>query len=152
MAHVREQIRDAIAAMLIDLPTTGKRVEVGRARPLEKDYEPTLFIFTTDDVVRQRSMSKPRTERHTLTLRIEGRVIQPEVADDILDKIAAEVSAKMATQQKLAAANGRYLNIDQMLVKTVFKTEAVGDQHEGAVGLEYSITYAIKENAPEVPA
>lgn len=152
MAHIREQIRDAVAALLIDLPTTGKRVEIGRARPLANDYEPTLFIFTTDDILRTRSMSKPRTERHALTVRIEGRVVQPDAPDDILDKIATEVSAKMASQQRLEAANGRYLNLDQMLMKTGSKTAAVGDQHEGAVGLEYSFTYAIKENAPEVPA
>lgn len=152
MAHVREQIRDAIAALLIDLPTTGERVEIGRARPLGNDYEPTLFIFTTDDTLKSRSMSKPRTERRSLIVRIEGRVIQPDVPDDALDKIATEVTAKMATQQKLKASNGRYLNIDMLPQKTVAKTQALGDQHEGAVGIEYLVTYAIKENAPEVPA
>lgn len=152
MTHVREQIRDAVAALVSDLTTTGKRVEIGRARPLEKDFEPTLFVFTTDDVVRSRSMSKPRTERHALTLRIEGRVIQPEVPDDILDRIAAEVSAAMRTQTRLAGSNGVYLNTDITPVKTIARTAAVGDQHEGAVGIEYLVTYAIKESAPEMPA
>lgn len=152
MTHLRQQIRDAVKVLLTDLATTKKEVYIGRTRPLGKDYEPTLLIYTTDDPERVFSEGYPRTMIHNLTLRVEGHVVQPEPPDDVLDRIEVEVKTKLASVPRLTGTGGKYITNKTTPMRSGTKTDASGDQHEGGILMEFAIEYTNKENDPENPA
>lgn len=144
---VSQQIRDAVKALLTNLTTTEDRVLVTRGRPLEKDFEPTLLIYTASEQSRVFGLSRPRTLINVMSLRIEGHVVADESPDDVLDQIATEVKTKMAGAPRLG-----YLVKDMRLVSITRASEAAGDRHNGAVRLEYSVTYSTKETTSGVAA
>jgi len=153
MPHVREQIRDGFAVRLAGLATTGSRVMKGRVRPLEIGFLPTLFIFTRHEVSKPISVGFPRTLRRTVGVHVEGRVQQAavagvdaaEVCDDLLEAIAAEVEAAVASDVGFG-----HLVKDSVLTSTIKDVEASGDRHEGGIRLSYDVVYLTKENAPGV--
>ena len=141
--HVRQQIRDAVAAALRNLATTGNRVYVGRTRPLAEGHEPTLLIYTTQEESSRGVMGNPPTLERVLTLHIEGRVSEDSVPDDLLDDIATEVETAMWNTTAL----------DQMIYHIQFRRseiqiEAQGTAHIGGIRLEYLVKYRTKEGAP----
>jgi len=147
--HVRTQIRSAAAALLTGLPTTGANVFIGRTRPLPVDHDPTLLLFTARvgnqgaETARAFNLDRPRTLIRKLSLFVEGRVVTNDPPDDLLDQVAAEVEAKVAT---LPTLGGLVKNVE--LTTTVAEIVANGSRHEGAIRLEYTVTYANREDDP----
>lgn len=155
MAHARRQIRDAFAMRLTGLATTGPRVKKARARDLEDDHAPTLFIFTRQEASKPISTSIPRTLLRTVTVHIEGRVQMQavdgvetsEACEDVLEDIACEVETAVANDPVF----GKTVK-DSILVATVKDVEATADRHQGGIRLSYEVTYVTKETTPDALA
>ncbi|MDA9499280.1 hypothetical protein [Bradyrhizobium sp. CCBAU 11357] len=146
--HVRKQIRDAVVQALTGLPTTAGRVYVGRTRPLSPAHEPTLLVYMRSETSARGAGGRPPKLDRVGILDIEGRVSLPDVPDDTLDQIAAEVEAAM---WGLVDQLGTFLNglaRDIKLVSTEMIAEAAGERHIGGVRLEYLVTYRTSEGAP----
>lgn len=147
MAHMRQQIRDAVAAALTGLPTTAGRVHVGRTRPLPTDHQPTLLIYTLVEVSSRAVAGRPPLQERRLDLLVEGRVVSSVAPDDDLDTIAAEVEGALAASPRLGG-----LTMDLSLAGTEVLIEAQGERHVGRIGLTWRAVYRIAEGAPTAPA
>jgi len=144
--HARQQIRDAVVALLTGLPTTGARVHAGRTRPLAEDHDPTLLVYTTEERSQADTIGRPVATLRELTLRVEGRVVSAAVPpDDALDDIAAEVEAAIGADPTLGLGV-----IDSELTATRILAQAPGQRQAGEITLDYLITYRTRENAPTV--
>lgn len=150
-AHLRTQIRDAVAERLTGLPTTADRVHVGRTRTLAAGLDPAILIYTrreTSDTDSQGSMgSAPRLAR-SLVLIVEGRANAggadaAQELEDLLDQIAAEIEPAMVADFSLGG-------LTQEVTLTATETEIIapGETHEGRIALTYRIGYRAAENDP----
>ena len=91
MAHVRKQIRDALAALLTGLATTGGNVFTHALYPLEAAGLPGLNIATPSETIEDASRT---TQGRELTATVEGYASAVGQMADTLDTIAAEVEKK----------------------------------------------------------
>lgn len=96
MAHVRKQIRDHVAVTVTGLTTTGANVYKTRVYPLADSKLPGLAIFTDSEEIELSTISPPRTQMRTLTVRIEAFVKGVSNFDDQLDTISEEVEEALA--------------------------------------------------------
>lgn len=153
MSHVRQQIRDYVAAGLGALATTGARVYVGRTRPLSPSHDPALLIYTRSETAERFVRGAPPKIERACTLHLEGRVSTTTPPDDLLDTIAAEIEAGMAALISYGTGvffGGLVQNVQ--LRSTQIIVEADGDRHIGGVQLEYLVTYRTVEGAATVVA
>lgn len=147
--HARAQIRARAAAELAGLPTTGSNVFPGRVRPLARDTQTALFIYSLEEDAIADSISAmgaPRLSR-TLTLAVEGRValggdVDPE---DTLDQIALEV------ERTLGPSTLGGLLLELTLAQSRLEIQAQGDSLLGSIVLQYRAVYRTAEGAPEIP-
>jgi len=154
VAHVRQQIREAVATKLTGLTTTGSRVLVGRTRPLGAGYSPTLLVYTTpaasggQESVQRASLDGLLERR--MMLSVVGHVQEPSPCDDTLDDIAVEVETALAQ----ALEDGDFLGLvkDLVLQSTINQVDAEGDRHVGAIRLVFSVLYYTLENSPQTAA
>jgi len=97
MPHVRTQIRNAVAAALTGLTTTGPRVHPSRVWPLQQTDLPALLVYTTSDQVdyERSTIGRPRKLWRDLELVVEARAASAAGLDDTLDRIETEVIAAL---------------------------------------------------------
>lgn len=97
MAHVRQQIREAIAAAVTGLTTTGANVFQTRVYPLQNSNLPALTIATDSEAVgeNQTLTFNSRTVERTLEVTITAHVKATDDFDDSIDTIFAEVEAAL---------------------------------------------------------
>lgn len=145
MAHHRQTIRQAVAAVLAGLPTTGPRVFKSRVWPLADDKLPCLLVFTRRDQVQDASMGRPRRLNRGVEVIVEGVVAAAsEDLDDTLDIIAAEVEAAMGADPTLGGV------VKQCLLdgSTSELRASEGEKPVGAIQLVFIATYRTVEGDP----
>lgn len=90
MSHVRRQIREAAAAAVTGLSTTGSNVFQSRIYPLRDADLPCLLISTDDEQIESDTIGDDVLAR-TLTLTVRGIAKVSNDLDDTLDAIAEQV-------------------------------------------------------------
>ena len=104
MAHVRTQIRNRVAAILLGTATAGSRVYKSRVDNMTADTMPGICVYTGDEV------SDDADSTLTSTCKVVDLVIDAYAAgstfDDVADQVQAEVEAKLFADK----ANGRYFS------------------------------------------
>jgi hypothetical protein len=90
MAHVRKQIREAAAAVVTGLATTGANVFQSRIYPLNDPDLPCLMVNTDDEDIVADTIGAQLLER---TLHLKVRTVAKATAnlDDTLDQMITEV-------------------------------------------------------------
>lgn len=146
MAHVRKQIRDALATAVTGLATTGANVYTSRVYPISSASLPALLVYTKDESSEYLTVAKPRTILRTLSAVIDIYVKGNTTYDDTIDSIAAEVET--------ALSDVTLSGIAKDLMITGFATEFSGDpdQPVGTATLSIDVEYVTIENSPEVAA
>ena len=141
MPHVRRQLREAAAALVTGLGTTGTRVFQSRMRPQSDTALPCLLVATNDEAISPASIDD-HYER-SLTLSIKGIAKASASLDDTLDQIALEVETALAGDPdfgNLAAGlqlRGIQIDFDDTTDKPV-----------GVITLDYAITYFTAAGSP----
>ena len=97
MAHLRNQIRDAMVTRLTNLTTTGTNVFRSRIYPLESNNLPGLCIFTKSEVTTFDTLTRPRSINRVLEIGVEAYVKATSNYDNTLDTIAVEVEEAIAS-------------------------------------------------------
>lgn len=97
MAHVRNQIRDAIITALTGLSTTGSNVFRSRIYPLESNKMPGLCVFSKSEDVTFDTLTRPRSINRVLEIGVEAYVKATSNYDNTLDTIAVEVEEAIAS-------------------------------------------------------
>jgi hypothetical protein len=89
--HLRRQIREAVAALLTGLTTTGNRVFQSRVQTLKDNQLPALVILTNEETVTQSTIhSNPLLDRQ-LSVQVIAKAKANTNLDDTLDQIIKEV-------------------------------------------------------------
>lgn len=135
MSHVRQQIREACAALVTGLATTGNRVF--QSRMLPQDSLPCLLVSTNDESVEGGDIGNLNERR--LQLVIRGFAKGNANLDDTLDTIAAEVETAMAP--KGYALRSVEVDFDDSLEKPV-----------GSIALKFEVLYFTRAGSPGVSA
>jgi hypothetical protein len=144
MAHLRQQIRDAIETTLTGLTTTGSNVFIQRTEPLETSKLPALVISTpTDERTGFAGMGPPRTFIRELTVQIEAYAHQSNVVD-LLDTIAAEVETAICADPTLGG-----LCKDLFITSSEMSLSGESAQPSGINTMQFTVIYHHRENTPE---
>ena len=144
--HVRQQLREAVAALLTGLPTTGARVYIGRVHTLVPAELPCLLISTPDEpIVETLGVRQPTIYRRDLELNV---VLMTRTGADLeaaLDAIAKEV--EIALGAGLTLSGNRFY---PRLLRMSSILERDGDLPKGSMTLSYNIAYHTASNQPDV--
>ena len=90
MAHLRQSIRERVAADVTSLVTTGANVFQSRIFPVEDSKLPCLLVYTTSEDSEVTEMASPRPMTRILNVVVQG-VVGAAQPDDTLDLISKEV-------------------------------------------------------------
>lgn len=142
--HARQKIREAVAALLYDKPTTGRRVYPSRVFSLEESELPSWSVFCGPEEVTRITLGAPAYLHRNMALVLEGHALADERIDQVLDTMAME--AEQALSQ--------ILTVDGKTLPTIFKStdfefSGDGDAQIGFVRLTYAIPYVTAETTPE---
>lgn len=111
MAHARQQIRDALALLLIGLPQTGSRVFTSRNIVLQDAELPAIEINTNQEAVQLQDIHGGILERDlTIDIIVKTKVVTQ--LDDRLDDIIADIEAKINANQTNRTLNGLCQGLD----------------------------------------
>ncbi len=144
MSHLRQQIRERVAATLSGLSTTGSNVFQSRVYPMEQANLPGLIIYSVSENSTPITMGAVRDIEATLTLAIEAYALGADL-DDKLDKICKEVQVAMSGDRTVNSL-AKDLQLDSTNI--VFAQES--DVPAGYVTMNWSVTYQFAEDNPEV--
>jgi hypothetical protein len=143
MAHLRQSIRERVAADVTSLVTTGANVFQSRIFPVEESKLPCLLVYTTSEDSEVTEMASPRPMTRTLNVVVQG-VVSAAQPDDTLDLISKEVEVALAGDVSInSLANNSFLS------STEIEFNADGAKPIGTVVLNYSVEYRNVDNNPE---
>ena len=143
MAHLRQSIRERVAADVTSLVTTGANVFQSRVFPVEDSSLPCLLVYTTSEESEVTEMASPRPITRMLNVVVQG-VVGAAQPDDTLDLISKEVEVAMAADVKINnLANNSFLS------STEIEFNSDGAKPIGTVVLNYSVEYRNLDNNPE---
>lgn len=140
--HVRQQIREAAAALLTGLATTGARVFQSRLRPLRDADLPCLLINTDDEEIETQGISANALQERTLTLSIRAVAKQSDALDAELDTLLAEIET--------ALGNSTLGGKAESILLASIRIE-MNDEIEKPVGIataQYRVTYYTATGTP----
>ena len=132
MSHARTQIREACAARLLGLATTGDRVKQSRMHPAIA--LPCLLVTTNDEEVSPGTVGG--LYQRTVLLVVRGYAKGSETLDDTLDQIALEVETALSAEPR-AELDKVEIDYDESLEKPV-----------GSISLTYRVTYFTAAGSP----
>ena len=143
MAHLRQSIRERVAADVTSLVTTGANVFQSRVFPVEDSSLPCLLVYTTSEESEITEIASPRPMTRILNVVVQG-VVGAAQPDDTLDLISKEIEVAMAADISInSLANNSFLS------STEIEFNADGVKPIGTVVLNYSVEYRNLDNAPE---
>lgn len=145
--HVRQQIREAMAAELTGLATTGSRVFQSRVYPLSDNELPCLLISNGNNGgVEYASVGYPRLVKRTTVVEVKAVAKLTVNLDDLLDTMCNEVEKAVFANLTLG---GLAKDIRLSAEPT---TEMVGDGEKpvGVCTIQIEVDYYVNETAPDV--
>ena len=143
MAHLRQSIRERVAADVTSLVTTGANVFQSRIFPVEDSKLPCLLVYTTSEESEVTEMASPRPITRMLNVVVQG-VVGAAQPDDTLDLISKEVEVALAGDVSINS-----LASNSFLSSTEIEFNADGAKPIGTVVLNYSVEYRNLDNNPE---
>jgi len=142
--HAKQQIREAVAALVTGLTTTASRVYKNRKRPLAANDLPCLMVMNGDDDLVD-VYGSPLTECRLFQIKIKAVVKAGDNVDDVLDTISKEVETVLGANPKLGG-----------LVKDIQYASSTSDFDDGSelkIGWSdtvFNIRYEVRRGAPDV--
>lgn len=137
MTHVRQQIREAAAAIVS--PLVSGNVRMTRRYPHAEDDLPAASIFSDGEIIERGDMGGGLDRQLALKIRFVAR--QNDTLEDTLDQLSANLEA--AWDKNLAGVD------DSSLVEVEFELAPDGNADIGGITLEYQVLYHTQENNAE---
>lgn len=144
-AHLRKQIREAVATAVTGLSTTGANVFQSRVYALERDELPGLRIYPGSETIVPTTIHSPMMQERTLQIRVEAIAQALVDLDDELDQIVKEVEIAIAGMSVAGIATSIALVDIQEPELT-----GEGEQPLGRTTLTFEVRYFTADNAPDV--
>jgi hypothetical protein len=144
MAHVRDQVRDAVLAAVTGLTTTKKSAFASRVHPVSDTELPCILVFTRSESSVPITMGSPRRIARELVVMVEGYVKATDGYDDKLDKISKEVEAALYNNPSLQS-----LIRDIFLSDTEIKLAGDSEKPVAVISMSFTAKYHTAENDSE---
>lgn len=148
MAHVRQQIREAFAARITGLTTSGNRVYQTRVYPSDEIHLPGHTVYTLSDRKAEESRTIGHREGWDLTIVCESRA-KPATGegdvDDVIDTLCAEVQKAVMTENTLGQ-----LVLWMELMETQMQFSGDLERPVGIARMLWLARYYIDARDPEV--
>ena len=145
MSHVRQQIREEIAAILGGLVSVpAANVFVSRAYPVNDESLPCVLIYSARDELMSEASAMSGKRGYLLQTNVEVRVRPVAAADALTDTICAEIQAALAADDTLG---GLVKDLDLYSTDIGFDGEA--ENPTGYARLAYGALYRIAKGDPE---
>lgn len=144
MAHVRKQIRDAVATTVTGLATTGTSVYKGRFYPINGNKLPAICVYTGGETSGINVMGSSRGTDRDLDLTIEVYARSKATVEDLLDQISVEVEEAIASDTSIGG-----LAKDIVYSGLEFDADADPEQTVAVARLNYIVTYRVAEDDVE---
>jgi len=136
MAHVRQQIRDAVATTLTSAVTlVSSRVYTTRVHPLNEANLPAISVYTGSESSERYNVGVTDINRN-LSLEIDIYVRETGSFDDDVDAIAVQVEEAMAGDFTIGG-----LVKSSVLISTAIQFDGEADQILGVAKLTYQVRY-----------
>lgn len=147
MAHVRDQLADAVETAVTGLATTASNVFRQRSieRTLQPSEMPALRIYKLGDQATSLGItSTPLYERST-QIRIEAVAEATSSLDTVLDAIGAEVETALGAVLTIGASK-----LILFYRGASFSESAEGQRPTGVLAMQFETTLYTNHGAPEV--
>jgi len=154
MSHLRQQIREAIAAKVTGLATTGARVYQSRVYPLSDSNLPCILVSTTSEEILGQSEGNavgnvPRLTQRMLDISVKAVCKLSSNMDDQLDTICKEVEYALAPDRFLN--NGiQDLTEDLALTATAIDLSGDAEQPLGVAEMNWKAIYWCNNTTPDL--
>lgn len=136
MAHVRKQIRDALAAKLTsDVALVRRNVFSTRVFPLDGGKLPCISVYTSSEGSELLTMGA-KTLRRGVSVVVEAYIRATGVFDDDADAIAVQVEAAVASDTTLGGVAK-----DTVLTSTEIEFSGDAEQPIGVARLTFDVLY-----------
>lgn len=146
--HVRQQIREAVAAQLAGSVTTGSRVFQSRVKVLAESELPALVVLTNQENISMENIHPDPVLNRALTLTVLAKAKATNNIDDVLDTIIKEVEIKLAGWQSVPALNsligGLVLNSIDVEINADNETQVAEST------IEFLVNYFTQASMPDV--
>jgi len=140
--HLHKQIRDAVAALLTGLTTTGSRVYPNRLQPMADANLPGLRVFMDAEEVADSFLDKAQERR--IDLIVECCAKATTVLDDTLDASSKEVEVALSGGITLS---GYWIDVQYGGMQF---DDDLADKPVGVKRLRFALTYTAAGSAPDV--
>lgn len=141
MAHVRQQIREAAAAAVTGLTTSGSRVFQSRVHPLDASKLPCLLVNTDEEEVTGMRISAPDYLDRSLVLTVRAVATGSSNLDDTLDTMISEV--EVALGNTLLGGLVKRLGLESLAIE-----QDTVEKPVGIATMRYRAQYMTAANAP----
>ena len=146
--HVRQQIREAAAALLTGLVTTGPRVFQSRIYVMGDADLPGLNIMTNDELVNASSIGSPVLLDRQINMVIQAVAKQTNNLDDVLDTMCKEVEAALNVNVSANTFGG--IAKHSVLSSIEIAMNGDGDMPVGIANMNFTVTYKTRADQPDI--
>lgn len=143
MAHIRQQIRHAVTALIKGSALVAERVEPSRARSLRRNELTSAFVYTSAE--QSEDIDTTGTQERAIRVKIDTVTKGEEDArQDDLDDFAVFVEAAFANDPRL----GGLVNAIQYRT-TDFATSTEGEKTFQVMSMTYDVSVLTQNSDPE---
>jgi len=143
--HICMQVREAIVASLVGLPTTGNRVYASRVVPVEDSEIPCLLVALEEERITHGSVGYPRLVIREAYVTVKAVVKSNSNFDNKVDAIRLEVEKKLTHNSVLGG-----LAKDVRLEQTAIEFDGGGEVKTGQATMLWLVVMHTLETAPDV--
>jgi len=151
--HVRKQVRDAFAAKITGLSTTGSRVFTSRIDNLAASDLPCIRLYTVvEEIQHDDVLAVPYMQHRTVGLRVEVLAKQASGMVDTLNQICLEVEEAIEAEPTLGGLSplhASYRHVDEQYSGGLSSGNA-GDQPAGMATMDWQFVVLTMNDAPNV--
>ncbi|WP_430436860.1 hypothetical protein [Oceanibaculum nanhaiense] len=140
MTHRRNRIRDAVTALLADIPAAGGRVYNSRVFPVRE--LPCIAVYTLRENSTLATLQRRTTRLVQVVIDIHAQAT--ERVDDDLDNLATEIEKRLEADWQLSG-----LAINSAIDSTVIGLSGEAQKATGLARLTYEYEYTVTAGAPD---
>ena len=146
--HIRQQVREAVKALLLDRTDAERRVFSGKADRVEGDNWPQILIMFSEESKQEEESVRDRESRAG-KLNITGffRELRGDDGEALLDRaddLALQVERAIQIDPKFGGIAKQTYYFD-----TIIATDGDGSSIELAITISYGVQYHTKPGQPE---
>lgn len=147
MAHIRQQVRDALVTLLSGATAAGTRVEASRVYPTAENRLPAIRIYTLNEANPSKDMGSDGDLMREISVQLDV-FAKGQQFDNALDSLAVEIETLIANSAELGSVcSAIFLESTNFDLAPI--GEEAGERRVGLMQMRYRAVAITAENDPE---